>query len=121
MNENTQDLKHIENQKKETITLSLNKNIKTIVIDGIRFEMDLDNPDVFKALLEFKEDHNDHPANIETDVDGLLADCADVIDTVPVYAIIAVVVGNNIRRSIIILGIHLVHTSSVCCYQNLAS
>ena len=83
MKENTQEMNQVENQKiDETITLSLSKNVKTIVIDGIRFEMDLDDPDVFKALLEFKENHNDHPANIETDDDGLLDDCADVIDTV---------------------------------------
>ena len=79
MKENTQEMNQVENQKvDETITLSLSKNVKTIVIDGIRFEMDLDDPDVFKALLEFKEDYNDHPANIETDVDGLLDDCAAV-------------------------------------------
>lgn len=80
MNENTQNI-NVERHENETITLSLKKNIKTLVIDGIRFEMDLDDPDVFKALLEFKEEH-DHPAEVETDVDGLLEDCADVIDTV---------------------------------------
>lgn len=82
MKENSQDMNQVENQKNETIALSLNKNVKTIIIDGIRLEMDLDDPGVFKALLEFKEGHNDHPANIETDVDGLLEDCANVIDTV---------------------------------------
>ena len=50
MKENTQEINQVENQKvDETITLSLSKNVKTIVIDGIRFEMDLDDPDVFKA------------------------------------------------------------------------
>ena len=84
MKENTQDMNQVENQKvDETITLSLSKNVKTIVIDGIRFEMDLDDPDVFKALLEFKEDHNDHPANIETDVDGLLDDCVQSVNPSP--------------------------------------
>lgn len=70
-----------EEIRENTINLSLNKNIKTLVIDGMKFTMDLDDPEVYKALMEFKEVH-DHPASIENDVDALLEDCKYVIDTV---------------------------------------
>lgn len=69
-------------QQNETLNLSLKSNIKVIVIDGIRFEMNLDDPDVYKALCEFKEGHEYNPLNVENDVDGLLSDCAKTIDVV---------------------------------------
>lgn len=69
-------------QQNETLNLSLKSNIKVIVIDGIRFEMNLDDPEVYKALCEFKEGHDYNPLNVENDVDGLLNDCAKTIDTV---------------------------------------
>lgn len=71
-----------EMKNTNVINLNLKSNVKTIVIDGIRFTMDLDDPEVYKALLEFKEEHQSHPANMEDDVDGLLEDCATTIDIV---------------------------------------
>ena len=59
-------------QENEALSLSLKSNIKTIVIDGIRFEMNLDDPTVYKALFEFKENHEYNPLNVENDVDCLL-------------------------------------------------
>lgn len=70
-----------EEIREQAINLSLKRNVKTLIIDGVKFTMDLDDPEVYKALMEFKEVHN-HPASIEDDVDALLEDCRDVIDTV---------------------------------------
>lgn len=70
-----------EEIREQAINLSLKRNVKTLIIDGVKFTMDLDDPEVYKALMEFKEIHN-HPASIEDDVDALLEDCRDVIDTV---------------------------------------
>lgn len=69
-------------QENEALSLSLKSNIKTIVIDGIRFEMNLDDPTVYKALFEFKENHEYNPLNVENDVDALLEDCEETIDLV---------------------------------------
>lgn len=70
-----------EEIREQAINLSLKRNVKTLIIDGVKFTMDLDDPEVYKALMEFKEVHN-HPASIEDDIDALLEDCRDVIDTV---------------------------------------
>ena len=70
-----------EDIKNSIINLDLGRNIKTLVIGGIKFELDIDDPEVFKALLEFKEEHTEHYAAVETDVDGLLEDCHHVIET----------------------------------------
>lgn len=70
-----------EEIREQAINLILKRNVKTLIIDGVKFTMDLDDPEVYKALMEFKEIHN-HPASIEDDVDALLEDCRDVIDTV---------------------------------------
>lgn len=70
-----------EDIKNSVINLDLGRNIKTLVIGGIKFDLDIDDPEVFKALLEFKEEHVEHYAAVETDVDGLLEDCHNVIET----------------------------------------
>ena len=70
-----------EEIREQAINLSLKRNVKTLIIDGVKFTMDLDDPEVYKALMEFKEIYN-HSASIEDDVDALLEDCRDVIDTV---------------------------------------
>ena len=70
-----------EDIKISVINLDLGRNIKTLVIGGIKFDLDIDDPEVFKALLEFKEEHVEHYAAVETDVDGLLEDCHHVIET----------------------------------------
>lgn len=69
-------------QTNDTVNLSLSKNIKVLSIDGIRFEMNLDDPEVYKALFDFKKNHDYDSMNESDDIDLLLNDCESTIDAV---------------------------------------
>lgn len=69
-----------EIRQNESIQIGLESNIKTLVIDGIRFEMNLDSVDTYKALSEFKEQFG-YIAGAEN-VDDVLEKCEKVINTV---------------------------------------
>lgn len=69
-----------EIRQNESIQIGLVNNIKTLVIDGIRFEMDLDSVDTYKSLTEFKEQFG-YIAGTEN-VDDVLEKCEEVINTV---------------------------------------
>lgn len=74
-------MEEIKQEQEPVLNLSFKTNIKTINIGGHLFQMNLDDPEVYKALYEFKEEHVSIQA-VQEDVDGLLEDCAEVIDIV---------------------------------------
>lgn len=69
-----------EIRQNESIQIGLANNIRTLVIDSIRFEMDLDSVETYKALTCFKEQCG-YISEVEN-VDDVLEKCEEVINIV---------------------------------------